>query len=163
MSGTPRTRESAVSRVRRIVFGVVGGCAGCACGGASPLRTREFGRPLERLRLLYRPTVVVPGGPACSGKARETVVRQCVPGCTRADVGVVLRADPGIAVEHPEAYGRLVAAGPAVAEETRAADGAERLHGAAVPRIPHADQVLAREDADAAARHPRVRQPEGAG
>src|SRR5207237_10750679 len=85
--------------------------------------------------------------------ARQAVVLKLVPGRARRDEQVELRPDPGVAVERPEADRDLVAFRPFVAEQARAADRAERLHAPAVRPV-DADQLLAREQAEALARDP---------
>src|SRR5436190_16950038 len=83
--------------------------------------------------------------------ARQAVVRELLPGRARGDEEVELRMDSRVAVERPEADRDLVALRPLVAEQARAADRAERLHASAVRPV-DADQLLAREQAEALAR-----------
>src|SRR5712664_860801 len=94
--------------------------------------------------------------------AGDAVVRQGLPGRRVGDVRVVLRPDPGVAVERAEADRDLRAVGPRAAEDARAAEGAEGLRGAAL-RIPGADQLLPLQQPEALARHAPLGQAVPAG
>src|SRR5262249_5415658 len=64
------------------------------------------------------------------------------------------------AVERAEADRNLVALRPRVAEQARAADGAERLHATVVGPV-DADQLLAGEQPEARTRHAALRAAKG--
>src|SRR6266550_2874095 len=83
--------------------------------------------------------------------ARQAVVRELVPRRAGRDEDVELRADPRVAVKRPEADRDLVAFGPLVAEQARAADRAEGFHAPTVRPV-DADQLFAGEQAEALAR-----------
>src|SRR5205814_1783863 len=94
--------------------------------------------------------------------AREPVFRELLPRRVRGDERVELRPDARVAVQRPEPDPDLVALGPLVAEEARAADRAERLH-APLARPVDADQLLALDQAKAFARDATLGPAEGAG
>jgi hypothetical protein len=75
---------------------------------------------------------------------------------------VELGPDAGVAVEGTQPDADLVAPGPLVAEEARAANRAERLD-AAVIWPEDADQLLAGEQAEPLPRDPALGLAEGAG
>lgn len=94
--------------------------------------------------------------------ARKAVLREHVPRRLRADEGAVLRPNAGIALERSETNGELAALRPGTAEQARAADRAERFHGA-VAGPENADQLLSVEETEAVARHATLRLSEGPG
>src|SRR5438477_5146451 len=83
-----------------------------------------------------------------AGVAVEAVVRQRVPGRHIVGERVERRPDLRVVVERPEPHGDLVALGPLVAEQRRAALHAEGLHRAAVRGRPDPDQLLALEETE---------------
>src|SRR5919201_1192124 len=95
--------------------------------------------------------------------SRQAVVRELVPRRARVHERVVLRPDPGVAVERAETDRDLVSLGPLAAEEARAADGAEHLDRSAAFGPKHAQQLLPGEQPELLLRHAPVREAEGAG
>src|SRR5436309_1680169 len=93
--------------------------------------------------------------------ARETVIRDLVPGRPRGDEGVELRPDSRLAVEGAEANRDFLALRPLRAEETRAADRTESLHAPTV-RPENADQVLTGKQVEPLARNTSLRSAKGA-
>jgi hypothetical protein len=95
-------------------------------------------------------TQVRTSGPGRSGfrirlvEARQTVVREFVPGRPRGDEQVELRTDARIAVQRPESDSDFIPLWPLTAEQARAANRAERLH-ASVLRPEDPDQFLTGE------------------
>src|SRR4051812_15454072 len=72
------------------------------------------------------------------------------------------RPDPRVTVERAEPDPDLVALGPLVPEQARAADRAERLHPPVFGPV-DADQLLALHEPEPLARHAALRLAEGAG
>src|SRR5215471_2056144 len=95
--------------------------------------------------------------------SRQAVLGKDLPRRAGADERVVLRPDLRVAVERAEPDRDLVAFGPVGAEERRAADGAERLHGGPVLRLVDADQLLPGEQPELLSRHAPLRFAERAG
>src|SRR4051794_333258 len=121
----------AVSLTRRLPLSLLVTLAACA---AAPGRSLLPGRAL--------------------GVARQPVVRDRLP---RRGIGrelAVLRADPGVVVECPEAHADDLRVVRAPAPERRAAGRAERLREAMVGRGPHADELLTFGDAQRAGLDP---------
>src|SRR4029450_2864546 len=78
--------------------------------------------------------------------ARQTVIRDLIPGRPRGDEGVELRADAGPPRERPEADPNFFPRRPPRAKQARAADRAEGLRASAI-RPKDADQFLTGERA----------------
>lgn len=93
--------------------------------------------------------------------ARETVVRDLIPGRPPSDEVVKLRADTGVAVERAEADRYFVTLRPLRAEQAGAADRAESLHTSIV-RPEDVDQLLAGKQAEPVARDASLGAAEGA-
>src|SRR4051794_10623898 len=94
--------------------------------------------------------------------ARQPVVRELLPGRLRGDERVERRPDPRVAVERAEPDPDLVALGPLVPEQARAADRAERLYPSALGAV-DADQLLALQQLEPFARHAPLGLAEGPG
>src|SRR5215468_7897478 len=92
----------------------------------------------------------------------QAVVGDLGPGRRRRGVGVVLRTDPRIAVERAEADGDLRPVGPGAAEQTRPADGTERLRRPALGMV-DPDQFLAVEQPECLSRHAALGEAERTG
>ncbi len=73
--------------------------------------------------------------------ARETVIRDFIPGRSRGDEGAELRPDTRVGVERAKADRHFLALGPLRAEQAGAADRTEGLH-ASIIRPEDADQLL---------------------
>jgi hypothetical protein len=75
---------------------------------------------------------------------REIVVRNVIPGRTRADECAELRADAGVAIKRSEADGDLFALRPLPAKKARTAYGTKGLHTSTLrPKDP--DQLFTRD------------------
>lgn len=92
--------------------------------------------------------------------ARETVIRDVIPGRPRRDEGVELRPDTGVRIERAEADCHFVAFRPLRAEEAGAADRTEGLD-APIVRPEDADQLLPGKQAKPVARDPSLCPAEG--
>src|SRR5581483_5913785 len=101
--------------------------------------------------------------PSCGGcrarVSRQAVIRELVPRRGRSRMRVILRPDPGIAVERAKTDRDLGPVRPRPAEQARAADRAERLRHP-VWRPVDADQLLPRKEPEPLARDAALGQAE---